>query len=580
VAGVQSALAGFGAGGVAPAGSGALRGVGAAAREAQANRQQQQQQKIENQRAAQRETREEQVAQAQIAHLNAEQLHVERADRAATREQMDQLVEHGVKMAGPLRDAGVAPYAEHLTSDDIGRALQNGEFHGHKALKFKDGLTDVIDNKGNPVLDADGLPLQRPTYSIFPADATVTLDDAQAKLISENTGVHPKPGVPMSATTYYTLSTQADKNMSVKLNIEKVQSEIGKNKAEAGAEEALQGERKSKADQEALERNAAKLVAPYLGQANGDIWKAMQLMNRDPKGRAAAGIVNQAYGPGTKGGTAIDEYHEKQEEMWIKAQELELKKAEKLSFTGNPDAKSPAEFLASLKPEEKAVIDNLHSGRIAPERIGYLLTRNANILGALSLSYPDIDTSKLMGYPKLEQDFTSGKVSEELKHASAAITHLGELRALINNPASRIPGTKAYSALQDKATTVSDELSSFYRSGNSPTDVSTKQIRSDLLTPLRREAAVETQAQSAVGRLGAIAEQWRNGAPSAVYEAKMPFIDRDAQAALDSLQPGWRGRVGAAEASGRPAPGVAHDVIVNGQKVGVTRDGGKTMTPN
>jgi hypothetical protein len=533
VAGVQAALAGFGAGGKVPPGAGALYGIGAAARAGQENRLKQQQMKIEQQKALS----EQDLNKAQIAHLNAEQHNIEKLGRNADRETMQKMVDFDIAAAQPYIEAGTDNLGEGLTSDDLQRMLKAGpngkpEINGHEVRPFRDGLTDVIGPDGKPQLDADGVPLQRPTYRLFAADGPpVQLTEAQAKLISDNTSAHPAAGQTMSPIALGTLQTLAKKNLAVNLNIEKIQSDIGKNKAD---EAEAEGKTKDTKEEKDLKAQAAKIFSPYLAKADGDPWKAVQMMGSDPAGKAQIGIVEQAYGPGN-----IAEWHEKQEAIDEKRREDDLKKQAGADYTGNPDAATPQEFLASLPPSQRETIKMIGEGRVPLNSPTYLLARKPEILDAVAKAYPGFDASKVTSYQKTYADFTSGKTSVALNAGATALQHLSELRQL-NTNASRIPGTAASQAYQNKVNTVAPELARFY--GND-TDIGVKNLKDTLDSYLNRDAAITTQAKSMGDKLDNYETTWTNAAPSKAYQAPMPGISDQAKLARASMDPEYAAKL-------------------------------------
>ena len=537
VAGVNAALAGFGAAGKVPPGAGALYGVGAAMRQQQARNDQQRQQQIENQQKQQTQMTEQQRAQAQIAHLNAEQYNIERLGRNVDRETLQKLVDSDVAASQPYVEAGIQGYGEHLTSDDLQRMLTPGqggksEINGHEVIPFKDGVVDVIGKDGRPVLDANGNPVQRPTYRLFAADGEITLGEKAAKFIADNTPYHPNPDKPISIVDAHTMQTLAKKNQAVDLNIQKVRAETEKDMAEA---DKAHEENKSNADQKALTQQAAKLFTPYLAAADGDPWKAVQMMGRDPKNAASLGIVEQAYGPGN-----IAKWHEEQEKIDEKAREDVQKKLSTADYTGDPDAATPQQFLASLGTQEQATIKMIGEGRVALNSPTYLLSRKPEIMDAVAKAYPGFDASKVKSYQDTYKDFTSGKTSVALNAGATGLQHLSELLAL-NTDASRIPGTAAYQAYENKVDTVSSELARFYGTDTVP---GIKGIKDTLNATFNRTAAITTQARSMGDKLDNYEQQWSNAAPSPAYQAPMPGISHDAKMARARLDPGYAAKIG------------------------------------
>jgi len=200
--------------------------------------------------------------------------------------------------------------------------------------------------------------------------------------------------------------------------------------------------------------------------------------------------------------------------------------------------KSGAEYLASLPPQDRSLVQSVGTGHIAADRLGFLIAKNPRFLAEVTQAYPDFDSSKAAAYPKTYVDFTSGKTSQSLNAGATALKHLNELDQL-NTPASVIPGTPAHTAYMNKLNTVASELVQFYHMNG--TDMSDKAVKEGLgaLTTWNRRAAIRTQAGSMGDKFGSFEQQWDNAAPSAVFENQMPTIDPEAKAALKNLDPNF-----------------------------------------
>jgi len=200
-------------------------------------------------------------------------------------------------------------------------------------------------------------------------------------------------------------------------------------------------------------------------------------------------------------------------------------------------------YLASLPTGERALVQSITSGHIVPERLGYMLTRNPGLVAEVTAADPTFDASKAQSYTKVYQEFTSGKAGSPglaINSASAALKHLGELWDL-NVPAAVVPGTNAHAAYESKADVVSKELARFYGTETIP---AIQSFRGDLtrLRPSNRAKTINTVAESLGDKLDSFVQQWKNAAPSAVYEAKMPYIDKQARMAQARLDPKYKTR--------------------------------------
>lgn len=201
--------------------------------------------------------------------------------------------------------------------------------------------------------------------------------------------------------------------------------------------------------------------------------------------------------------------------------------------------------------DEQPLVDMIGTGKMAPERLSYILGRDPQLLASVAKDYPGTDTSKLEAYPKVYAEFTSGKkgsVGYQLNAGAAAFKHLAELKEL-NTAMSHVPHSPAWTAYMNKADTVSTELANFYGDATIP---GIEHIKSTLTSTLpgNRDRAITTQAQSMSDKVDNFAQQWRNAAPSKFYEAPMPGMDDAAKAARAKLDPRFAVRYAAEQHPG------------------------------
>ncbi len=212
----------------------------------------------------------------------------------------------------------------------------------------------------------------------------------------------------------------------------------------------------------------------------------------------------------------------------------------------NPAGLKGEDYLKTLPPDQAALVRDIGTGRVAPERISYLLGRGQGkntqqIMAQVAAAYPDLDTSKLAAYPKTYQDFTSGKTATALNSGGTAMVHLHELQQL-NTATSHIPHTSDWTAYQNKADTVASELAKFYGDATIPAIKSIKDTLTSTL-PGNRDAAIRTQARSMGDKFDSYEQQWKNAAPSAAYQAKMPTVSQNAKSARAALDPEYGKRL-------------------------------------
>lgn len=181
-----------------------------------------------------------------------------------------------------------------------------------------------------------------------------------------------------------------------------------------------------------------------------------------------------------------------------------------------------------------ALVDMIGQGKMNTGRLAYLMARNPTLLGAVADKYPGFDSTKVDQYLSAYKDFTSGPVSVQLNAGSTALRHMAELRAM-NTDASHIPGTSDYNAYQNKADTLATELAKFYGDATIPAIAAIKDTLTATL-PKNRDAGIRSQAQSMIDKFDEFHNQWKNAAPSAVYEAQMPKMSDEAMAAEAKLR--------------------------------------------
>jgi len=251
-------------------------------------------------------------------------------------------------------------------------------------------------------------------------------------------------------------------------------------------------------------------------------------------------------------------------ELGVKKQELSLKQDQ-----SGVDSKGAPTPLAA----------DIAHGHITPDRLGYLLSKNPELLEGVMKVDPNFDGSKAQAYPAAYKDFTSTKPNTAggtLNAGATAMKHLSELQDL-NTPASRIPGTAAHQRYENKVDTVAAEIAKVYGDSTIPGIAGYK---ATLNATFNRDAAIQTQAQSMGDKLDSLEQSWKNAAPSKAYEAPMPGLDEDAINARAKLDPKYKARLQNGPHNPTPAPRPGEvPVVVNGQTVGFTMPGKTGMRP-
>jgi hypothetical protein len=196
-------------------------------------------------------------------------------------------------------------------------------------------------------------------------------------------------------------------------------------------------------------------------------------------------------------------------------------------------------------PDRMGLIDQIGQGKLSFNRLDQLLTKNPGLMADVVAKYPDFDSSKVKAYTKAYQDFTTGEESDQVIAGGVAMQHLKQLKDINDaNPIEvRTPGTKAYNAYHNLLDTVTDELVTFY--GEPKTNQVIESKKATLGALINRDAAIDEQAKAMGIRFDELEHKWKNAAPSKAYEAPLPGVSKEAQAARAALDPEYAKRAGA-----------------------------------
>ena len=232
----------------------------------------------------------------------------------------------------------------------------------------------------------------------------------------------------------------------------------------------------------------------------------------------------------------------------IRKNEIDLAKAKAegkteaaQGYQGNPDAKTPEEFLASLKPGEQSMVKMMREGRLAMSRIDFALAKKSGLFEAVERAYPgEFDSSKIGSYKDAYVSFTSGKDATTLDHGAKALTHLARLKEIndanpidVHNWAAE--ASKQYNTTLNIAV---GELMQFY---HEPATNETVKAKKDVLSGmLYRGAAISEQGKAMTAVFNSLKNKWKNASPSKVYEAQMPDISLEAKKNLAYLDSDYK----------------------------------------
>jgi hypothetical protein len=256
--------------------------------------------------------------------------------------------------------------------------------------------------------------------------------------------------------------------------------------------------------------------------------------------------AQEALGHATEVPSIIEEHQTKSALNRAEAGKVpsDIEKNKGQAAKANADAKKAAEETGDT-PEGQATIDAIGTGRAPMKNLSYLLARNPALFNQVAKKYPDFDGSKVDGYVKMYQAYTSGKAADALNAGSTALRHMQELQAL-NTVWSHIPGTPAYNRYENKADTLAHELAKFYGNNTIPAIEGIKKTLT-ATAPGNRNAAIQEQAKSMGDKFDEFEDQWNRGVPSAAYRPLMPQLSEASKQARAALDPRYKDRLVAEE---------------------------------
>lgn len=226
---------------------------------------------------------------------------------------------------------------------------------------------------------------------------------------------------------------------------------------------------------------------------------------------------------------------------------------------------------ATEAPTDPALVDGIGTGSIAPTTLGRMLggKQGQKVLADVAAKYPDLDTSKLASYPKTYLDYTSGKTGMQRQNLDTAFKAVEDLTKL-NTYASRLPTGASRNAWDNRLNAASQEIANgLAKPGTAAREQDVKGVKENLSQIFSRQAAIDKQVDSLMDQYESMRDRWKEGAPSAHYEAKMPDVGPRTKGIMYNHNPQkaeqWFGKPAFASAPGKP-------------KV-LSYDGGQTWQP-
>ena len=316
IGGLGNALGNVGAAvgnvGVAPAGSGFLYGFSKGAqgidernRQIAAQQEKIKQQDIENKRLQAQQQISQQTADADTMRAKAAMAegqinahHEAKINRNLDYEAAQRAWSDSEKSRNALEEQGSQTLYHNLPSDQLQTMLQNKQLSSVKNYIFQDGFADVTDaTTGKPVLDENGDPMQRPTFSVMSEIPTVKVNADRAAYLSRFSGTDIQENQELPGSLYYMLQKRADANRATLLAAADTAAKIQNLNSESKEHNAEAWDKGLSAQEKQTKIQASKVFAPYLSQSDGDVILAFDAMGRS-KDKDKLGMVEQLVGPG------------------------------------------------------------------------------------------------------------------------------------------------------------------------------------------------------------------------------------------------------------------------------------------
>lgn len=291
-----------------------------------------------------------------------------------------------------------------------------------------------------------------------------------------------------------------------------------------------------------MRKNASDLaiVGPAVSGST-DLIDAMQktATHKDKQGKptpdaeAATRLLTNYFTP-----KDLEDHRKNLADEQIRREEADFKKAAKNEFAGDSTKLGQYDqtgvnraYLATLSPDEQALVMAAGSGQLAIERWDYLLSHTPQFAAAVASTFKDFDSSKLKDYVATQKDFTSGNVSNSLNSAGAMSQHLKDLYDL-STTSAQAPFSMTQDAARRKAVVgqlAPESIKFFSGTKAKPGEQETAEEAGKYEDRLNRRTYIEQKAENAVKKLSEFKQQWANSSPSSIYQAQMPWISPQAQ---------------------------------------------------
>ena len=273
-------------------------------------------------------------------------------------------------------------------------------------------------------------------------------------------------------------------------------------------------------------------------------WKSIQ--NETERGKAEK-IIDEAH---KRDDALADDQQHRKERMDDRLFEMNyaqtLKDKDQAIAAPNPNGLSGEAYLKTIDASDATFIRALKNGDIPIRRWDMLLRDQKGggkrLAEELTNAYPPtlpdgsrnpdgFDGSRIEGYLRAQQEFTSGPLGRSLidldslaQHALATYQEAGSYLA-VNVPYV----SKTRQKYNTDATYLAENIAKFQKGGVAD-EQSLKYFRDQLFgNPFYRQARIKEAVKRTVETYGAYVQRWKDASPSTAYAKDFPYISKDAR---------------------------------------------------
>lgn len=233
----------------------------------------------------------------------------------------------------------------------------------------------------------------------------------------------------------------------------------------------------------------------------------------------------------------------------------------------NPDQPTGEAFLATLDPNERAIVQAVVDGRYpVPTGRAASSPEWLRVVHAATQVDPSFDASNYAARAAARKDFTSGKSSQQILSLNTLAHHMKDLQEAVDGLDNRSSpmwnkvanstlaafGDPRVAAFQSAATPVAEEFAKLLK-GSAPSVTEVEHARESLnsdMSPEQLRASLSTMASQVEGRLTALDAAQHNGLGLGARSHGVPVITQEARELFDMMLGGKNAPAHAQPASG------------------------------